>query len=200
LKPLYRLLIPLSVAALVAAGCTAQSGGRSSKSDASSSTTTTSGGGDEAGVDGGDTTTDGGATDGGATDGGATVGGATVGGGTDGGGTDGAGTTTGPVAQICDPGAVGCEGADVVACKSDGSAWNVIETCAGGTTCDMTSASCIADVVQPPVGDCPAAGTGIEIGQKVKDLTWTTTDDTVLNLHSFCGTSSAILIFETAGW
>ncbi len=105
-----------------------------------------------------------------------------------------------PIDPVCEPGSVTCEGQELLACKSDGSAWYNLETCGDGATCDLETGACVDDTPVIPPANCPANGTGINIGDQIKDMSWTDTDGQNFNLHSFCGTKKAILIFETAGW
>jgi hypothetical protein len=47
---------------------------------------------------------------------------------------------------------------------------------------------------------CFPSGTGIKVGDQIKDLDYTDTTGQALQLHSYCGMKEVVLLIETAGW
>jgi len=73
-------------------------------------------------------------------------------------------------------------------------------TCSGDTTCSATGQCTATTNPNPVTGNCPANGTGYGMGDQIKNITWTESTGETLELHSFCGVASAIVIIESAGW
>jgi len=69
-------------------------------------------------------------------------------------------------------------------------------TCSGDMTCSGQG-KCIGGGTG---GNCVAAGTGVNVGQKVKDISWTDSNNQTLKLHSYCGSAPAVFLIETASW
>lgn len=74
--------------------------------------------------------------------------------------------------------------------------------CAAGQSCNEQNACVSATDPGPgPVSsNCVANGTGVNVGQKVKDIVWNDSNGQPLSLHSFCGTAPATFLIESAGW
>ena len=68
--------------------------------------------------------------------------------------------------------------------------------CAPGQQCN--NGQCSDNTVGQ--ANCVAAGTGNKVGSKAKDITWTTSENKKLTLHSFCGSKKAVLAVEAAAW
>ena len=183
----------------------------------------TGGGTTAAGTTEAGTTEAGGDTAGGTTEAGGTPGGGTTGGGSTGGdivactpgevGCDGVAIVacqadgkawytveTCSGGKTCEAG--NCVQACQVACTGkscgDDGCGGTCGACVEGQTCSP-GGSCIATPVGGG-GDCPAAGTGVQIGQKAKNMTWNDGNGNPQSLHSYCGTAPGILIMETASW
>lgn len=160
--------------------------------------------------------------------GGDTAGGTTEAGGTPSGGTTGAETVSCSPGEVgCDGVAIVACQADgkawytVETCSGGKTceAGNCVQGCqvnctgktCGDDGCGGTCGACVegqtcsagGSCVTTPTGgggDCPAAGTGIQIGQQAKNMTWNDGDGNPQELHSYCGTAPGILIMETATW
>jgi len=103
----------------------------------------------------------------------------------------------GGVCGVCAPGTActesgtcectpSCEGVD---CGDDG--------CGGSCgTCDGTG-TCLGGHC---VEGCTTAGTGNQIGDVAKNISWTTSDSGSVDLHSFCAVKKAVVVIETASW
>lgn len=89
---------------------------------------------------------------------------------------------------VCTP---SCDGKS---CGEDGCG-GVCGSCAEGEEC-VSDGSCVV----PGVCNAPAGGSGVNIGDIVKDIAWQGSDGQQVNLHDFCGEKQAIVMIETAAW
>ncbi len=128
----------------------------------------------------------------------------------------------------CQVGTIACEVNDLMVCQPD-MTWSLYETCDGQSVCDPVAGACAciancdmkscgSDGCGGSCGTCPEGqacglegscqdgpscnpnGTGTTLGAQIADTTFTIQDGSSLNLHSFCGSATAILVVESAGW
>ena len=99
--------------------------------------------------------------------------------------------------STCNPQSASCEAGCTPHCAAKecgpDSCGGSCGTCAGGAICTEYGQCGTQDM-------CVASGTGIYVGDRMKDITWTDTTNKPLQLHEHCGMAKAVFMMETAGW
>ena len=111
-------------------------------------------------------------------------------------GDDGCGGSCGtcPGGQSCSFGTCACNPqCGGKQCGSDGCGGSC-GTCLPGWSCSA------AGQCETVTASCNPSGTGTQVGQQVKNLTWQSSTGTQVQLHSYCKAEGAVVAVEVAGW
>jgi hypothetical protein len=103
----------------------------------------------------------------------------------------------GGVCGVCAPG-TSCTEAGQCECMPSCTGVECGDDGCGGScgSCDGTGTCLEGHCVQ----GCITAGTGTQIGDIAKNITWTTSTNDSVDLHSFCAVKKAVVVIETAAW